>query len=187
MSQDIAGRAFKNVSGSPILITDVATIEIPADGTVSLLDYPVLERSTHLRRFISLNYLIEDPSRGMVVGPQPLVTMQQSFQPPPNRELTEAEISRIADRVAKALVPTIEGMGVTSIQTPTSQQPTVEKPDWDVDRAQIIDRAIRTIGPVTERFGDVTEVEAGDGVDVGKLIGGLRPVVGHDEPRPGEV
>jgi len=189
MSQEITGRAFKNVSGSPILITDVATIEIPPDGTISLVDYPILERSTHLRKFISLNYLIEDPARGALVGPAAKVTMQSVPAAAQQRELSEAEIFRIADRVAKALVPTLDRIGTTAATPSVQDAPDrrSEKPDWDADRADIIDRAIRTIGPTTENFGELPDAAPGDQVDVDKLVGGLRSVVEHVEPPKGSV
>lgn len=185
MSEDIAGRAFKNVSGSPILITDVATIEIPPDGIISLVDYPVLERSTHLRRFISLNYLMEDPARGALPGPASKVTMQSVPQVVQQRELTEMEIAKIADRVAMALVPTLDRIGNSAQPTSGVQgQPAQvsQKPNWDADRAEIIDRAIRTIGPTTENFGELPDAAPGDQVDVEKLVGSLRSIVEHDEP-----
>lgn len=178
MSDDIAGRAYKNVSGSPILITDVATIEIPPDGIISLVDYPILERSLHLRKFISLSYLIEDPSRGAVPGPPNTITMQSVLVPQP-REMSEEEIAKIADRVARSLIPAIEGIGTVQPGASPSKERASEKPSWDADRALIIDKAIRTIGPVTERFGELPEAGSSPEIDLEQLAGGLRGIVEH--------
>jgi hypothetical protein len=113
------------------------------------------------------------------------VTIQSVPQVVQQHNFTDAEISRIADRVAIALVPMLGQIGnvaptAQEVQSQSTRDP--QGPNWDVDRATIIDCAIRTMGQTMENFGELPDAAPGDRVDVDKLVGGLRSVVEHVEP-----
>ena len=177
MSDNLSGKTFKNVSGSSLQITDVGVFEILPDGLVSTADYPILETSIQFRRFVSLSYLLEDPSRRMMGADRPI--HMQSVQ----TKLSDGDISRLADAVAERIGSVI----VTPSQEESpSQAPVRSGGRANVDRgedarAEIINHVIRTSLPITEQFGDIEEVHGEVVPDVEEMVqriqhmGGMPP------------
>lgn len=171
MNGDLSGKAFKNVSGSSLQITDVGLFEIRPDGMVSTADYPILETSTQFRRFVTLSYLMEDPSLGRRV-PDRSVQIQSL-----HTHISDEDLIRIADEVAKRISPQIQ---FAPQPTPPAQTPAAppQKPAkrvlasdrGDTERAEIINHVIRTSLPAVEQFGDLDENPSETIPDVDEMV-----------------
>ena len=184
MNGDLSGRAFKNVSGSSLQITDVGVFEIRPDGLVSTADYPILETSIQFRKLVSLSYLLEDPSRRMMGADKPV-----HVQSIPTK-LSDSDIIRLADAVAERIGGVIATQPQTAAPAPVAapERP-VRRPNIDRGedaRAEIINHVIRTSLPITEQFGDIEEVPGEVIPDVEEMVqriqnmGGVPP----DGPKP---
>ena len=184
MNSDISGKAFKNVSGSSLQITDVGVFEIRPDGMVSTADYPLLEKSTQFRRFITLSYLLEDPSQGRRISVDNPVTIH-SLQ----AKMSDDDMSKLADEVAKRLEGVLANRTQESTvpiprMTPTEAPRTKKIDRGEDERAQIINHVIKNSMPTVEQFGDVEENPGETIPDVEEMVQRIQNMGGPPPDSP---